>query len=77
MHAPEVIQLAEHLLLFDVAARVAAKRRLAHAARETAHMPAQVVHLQHGGGGWGGDNNKYQNITVIQMKTPEGMKTYK
>lgn len=46
MHIPKVIQFAENLLFFDVAARVAAKWSLAHAAGQTAHMPAQVVNLK-------------------------------
>lgn len=47
MHIPKVIQFTENLFLFDVTACVAAKWGLAHAAGETAHMPAQVVNLQH------------------------------
>lgn len=46
-YIPKVIQFTENLFLFDVTARVAAKWGLAHAAGETAHMPAQVVNLQH------------------------------
>ena len=42
---PKVIQFAEHLFLFNVTTGVAAERGLAHAAGQTAHMPAQVVHL--------------------------------
>lgn len=46
MLLPKVIQFTENFFFFDVAARVAAKRSLAHAAGEAAHMPAQVVHLK-------------------------------
>ena len=46
MHIPKVIQFTENLFFFDVTARVAAKWSLAHAAGETAHMPAQVVDLK-------------------------------
>lgn len=42
---PEVVEFTEDLFLFDVAADVAAEWRLTHAARETAHVPAHVVHL--------------------------------
>jgi len=49
MHIPKVIQFTEDRFLFDVAARVAAERGLAHAAGEAAHVPAQVVHLKHKG----------------------------
>ncbi len=47
IHIPKVIQFTENLFFFDVAARVAAKWSLAHAAGEAAHMPAQVVNLKH------------------------------
>ena len=52
MHVPKVIQFTENLLFFDVAARVAAEWGLTHAARQTAHMPAQVVNLQRGPEKW-------------------------
>lgn len=52
VHVPKVIQFAENLLLFDVAARVAAKWSLAHAAGQAAHMPAQVVNLKQRHDGW-------------------------
>ena len=46
LYSPEVVEFAEDLLVFDVAAHVPPQRRLADAAREAAAVPAQVVHLQ-------------------------------
>ena len=46
VYLPEVIEFAEDLLVFDVAAHVPSQRRLADAAREAAPVPAQVVHLK-------------------------------
>lgn len=43
---PEVVQFAENLPLFDIAAHVSPEWRLAHAAWQAADMPAQIVHLE-------------------------------
>ena len=45
LYIPEVVEFAEDLLVFDVAAYVPSQRRLADAAREAATVPAQVVYL--------------------------------
>lgn len=42
---PEVVQLAEHLLLFDVAAHMSAQGRLTNGAGEAANVPTQIIHL--------------------------------
>lgn len=43
---PEIIKFAEDIFIFDVAAGVPSEGRSANTARETANVPAEVVHLQ-------------------------------
>lgn len=47
---PEIIQFAEDVFVFDVAAGVPSQRGSANAAGQAAHVPAEVIHLQSTGG---------------------------
>lgn len=43
---PEIIQFAEDVFVFDVAAGVPSQRGSANTAGQAAHVPAEVIHLQ-------------------------------